>query len=205
MGKQSVSFGGFTLMELMIVIALAAVILAIGAPNFREFRQNNRLTAVANDFLASVSLARTEAVKRQNPVSLCASDNPAAADASCAPGDFSRWIVFEDANGNCERDADEPILRAEVGRNEGGDSTLEQRRQLNAVADGDCVSIGRTGFTRDLDASASRFLFCDGRGVDVQSGTGQSLGRGIILNRTGRAQITRDPAIISSWELECPP
>lgn len=199
------SVGGFTLMELMIVIALAAVILAIGAPNFREFRQNNRLTAVANDFLAGVSLARTEAVKRQSPVSLCASDNPDAAAATCSAGDFSRWIIFEDTNGNCERDAGEAILRAEVGRDEGGDSALEQRRQLSAVADGDCVSIGRTGFTRDLDSSASRFLFCDGRGVDVQPGTGQSLGRGIILNRTGRAQITRDPVIISSWELECPP
>lgn len=190
-------------MELMIVIALAAVILAIGAPNFREFRQNNRLTAVANDFLASVTLARTEAVKRQNPVSLCASDNPADAAATCSDGDFSRWIVFEDANGNCERDADEAILRAEVGRNEGGDSDLERRRQLNAVADGSCVSIGRTGFTRDLPDSASRFVFCDGRGIDLQPGTEQSLGRGIILNRTGRAQITRDPAIIASWELEC--
>jgi prepilin-type N-terminal cleavage/methylation domain-containing protein len=205
MGKQSVSVRGFTLMELMIVIALAAVILAIGTPNFREFRQNNRLTAVANDFLASVALARTEAVKRQNPVSLCASDTPSDATASCADGSFTRWIVFEDANGDCERDADEPILRAEVGRNEGGGSTLEQRRELKAVADGGCVSIGRTGFTRDLPTSASRFLFCDGRGIEVQPGTEQSLGRGIILNRTGRAQITRDPAIISSWELECPP
>jgi type IV fimbrial biogenesis protein FimT len=192
-------------MELMIVIALVAVILAIGAPNFREFRQNNRLTAVANDFLASVTLARTEAVKRQSPVSLCGSDNPEAATATCVEGDFSRWIVFEDADGDCERDADEPILRAEIGRNDGGDSDLEQRRQLRSVADGSCVSIGRTGFTRDVADSATRFVFCDGRGIDLQPGTDQSLGRGIILNRTGRAQITRDATIISSWELECPP
>jgi Tfp pilus assembly protein FimT len=192
-------------MELMIVIALAAVILAIGAPNFREFRQNNRLTAVANDFLASVTLARTEAVKRQSAVSLCASDNPASPDAVCSDGEFSRWIVFEDSDGNCERDAGEPLLRAEVGRNDGGDSALEQQRQLRAVADGGCVSIGRTGFTRDLPDSATRFVFCDARGIDLQPGTEQSLGRGIILNRTGRAQITRDPAIIGSWEFECPP
>ena len=205
MGKQTVSIRGFTLMELMIVIALAAVILAIGAPNFRDFRLNNRLTAVANDFLASVTLARTEAVKRQQSVSLCASDDPAAATASCADGNFARWIVFEDANGNCERDAGEPILRAEVGRDEGGDSESETSRQLRGVADGSCVSIGRTGFTRDLPDSATRFVFCDARGIELQAGTDQSLGRGIILGRTARAQITRDPAIIESWELECPP
>lgn len=210
MGQVSFRFGagaarGFTLMELMIVLALAAVILAIGAPNFREMRQNNRLTAAANDFLASVQLARTEAVKRQTSVSICPSDDPAADDAGCSDGEFSRWIVFEDADGDCARGAGEPLIRAEAGRDAAPRSELERARQLRATADGSCVSIGSTGFTRDLDDSASRFVFCDARGIDVQPGTEQSLGRGILLNRTGRAQITRDPALIGSWELPCPP
>jgi prepilin-type N-terminal cleavage/methylation domain-containing protein len=205
LGTRARSIRGFTLMELMIVLALAAVILAIGAPNFREFRQNNRLTATANDFLASVQLARTEAVKRQTNVSICPSDDPAAADPSCSGGEFSRWIVFEDDDGDCARGAGEPVIRAEAGRDTAPRSELERARQLRATADGSCVSIGRTGFTRDLDDSATRFVFCDARGIDVQPGTEQSLGRGILLNRTGRAQTTRDPTLIASWELPCPP
>lgn len=210
MGRLSFRLGaratrGFTLMELMIVLALAAVILAIGAPNFREFRQNNRLTAAANDFLASVQLARTEAVKRQTIVSICPSDDPAASDAGCSAGEFSRWIVFEDTDGDCLRGDGEPLIRAEAGRDSPPHSDLERARQLRVTADGSCVSIGATGFTRDLDAPASRFVFCDARGIDVQPGTDQSLGRGILLNRTGRAQITRDPVLIGSWELPCPP
>ena len=53
---------GFTLMELMITLALAAVILSIGAPSFTEFRRNNRLTSVGNDFLGAVQTARSEAI-----------------------------------------------------------------------------------------------------------------------------------------------
>jgi type IV fimbrial biogenesis protein FimT len=196
---------GFTLMELMIVLTLAVLILAIGTPNFREFRQNGRLTAAANDFLAAVQLARTEAVKRQTSVSICASANPAESDAECTAGEFGRWIIFEDRNGDCARTADEEVLRAEVGSDVDGDSDVERRRQLRAVADGDCVSMSRTGFAREFVGSASRFVFCDARGIDLQPGTELSLGRGIVVGRTGRAQITRDPAILASWELPCPP
>lgn len=192
-------------MELMIVLALAAVILAVGAPNFREFRQNNRLTASANDFLASIQLARTEAVKRQTSVSICPSTDPSAADARCSDGEFSQWIVFEDADGDCARSDGEPLIRVESARDSATGSDSQRARRLRASADGGCVSIGSTGFTRELDNSASRFVFCDARGIGLQRGTDQSLGRGILLNRTGRAQITRDPALISSWDLPCPP
>ena len=211
MGQVSVriAFGhrqhGFTIMELMIVLTLAALILAIGSPNFREFRQNSRLTGAANDFLAAVQLARTEAVKRQASVSICASSNPGEDDASCSAGEFSRWIIFEDRDGDCARGADEAILRAEVGQEDGGDSELERRRQLRAVADGDCVSMSRTGFAREFAGSATRFVFCDARGLELQAGTELSLGRGVVIGRTGRAQITRDPDILASWELPCPP
>ena len=56
---------GFTLMELMIVLTLAGIILALGAPSFGEFRRNNRMAGIANDFLVGVQIARSEAIKRQ--------------------------------------------------------------------------------------------------------------------------------------------
>ena len=48
----------------------------LAAPSFNEFRRNSRLTGVANDFLGAVQTARTEAIKRQLPVSICPSANP---------------------------------------------------------------------------------------------------------------------------------
>lgn len=186
---------GFTLMELMIVLAVAGVILAIGAPNFREFRMNNSLTAAANDYLASLQLARTEAVKRQGIVSVCRSADPAAAEPACDGDDFSGWIVFEDPDGDCDRANTEVLIRGEGPHD----------ASLDAPANGVCASFSRAGFARELPDGilADRLLFCDQRGTALQEGTSQSLARGIILDRTGRAQITRDQAIIESWGLAC--
>ena len=64
--KQS----GFTLVELMFTITVLAVLLGIGVPNFRDFIRNSRMTAAANDLLADLNLARSEAVKRRVAVTL---------------------------------------------------------------------------------------------------------------------------------------
>ena len=66
---------GFTLIELMFTIVVLAVLLGIGVPNFRDFVRNSRLTSAANDLLTDVNLARSEAVKRRVPVTLCKSAN----------------------------------------------------------------------------------------------------------------------------------
>jgi type IV fimbrial biogenesis protein FimT len=187
---------GFTLMELMIVLAIAAVVLALGTPNFNEFRRNNRLTSTANDFLASVQLARGEAIKRQRIVSLCASNNPRAANPACSTGAFAGWIVFEDANGDCSRTNTEPVLR--------GEGPVDTA--ITAASDGFCASFAPTGFSRDLAAGteAATVLFCDERGMALQTGTTQSAARGVGLTRTGRGQVTRDPATLTGWGLACP-
>ena len=54
---------GFTLYELMITVAIIALILAFGVPNLREFTLNSRMTSTANDLQAAFMLARTEAAR----------------------------------------------------------------------------------------------------------------------------------------------
>jgi type IV fimbrial biogenesis protein FimT len=200
--KKSAPFSGrpirgFTLMELMIVLSLAAVILALGAPNFREFSRNNRLTTGANDLLASIQLTRTEAILRQLPVSLCASADPRSPGAVCGGGDFGGWIVFADTDGDCARDPGEPLIRQE--------GPLDRR--IASSTSGACISIGGNGFLRNVPgvATANRILYCDDRGTTEQRGTGQSAARGLQVSRSGRAEVTRDIALISSWGLGCAP
>ena len=183
-------------MELMIVVSVAAVVLALGAPNFTEFSRNNRLTAAANDLLGAAQLARTEAIKRQRTVSLCSSDNIESAAPTCSNGSFRGWIIFEDTNGNCVRDAAEPLplRRSDV-----------LSPTVHAAQDQHCSSFSPTGYVRGAAAlpPIAHVLYCDERGLALQAGTNQSAARGLVLSKTGRASVTRDSATILGWGLAC--
>jgi prepilin-type N-terminal cleavage/methylation domain-containing protein len=197
---------GFTLMELMVVLTVAAIIVAIGAPSFGEFRRNNRMAGVANDFLVGVQVARSEAIKRQTSVSLCPSADPAAEAPTCRTDtDFSGWIVFADPNNNCQRDDAEDILQ--VG--ERIDTGPNPATRTTSDADGNCVSFAATGFTRPnpgAGLTAMRHtIFCDGRRANTaQKGTDLSSARAIELTVTGRARITRDVGEIDGFSVVCP-
>lgn len=55
---------GFTLIELMVSVAILAILLGIGIPSMQVMIQNNRITSAANDFLGALGAARSEAIKR---------------------------------------------------------------------------------------------------------------------------------------------
>jgi type IV fimbrial biogenesis protein FimT len=85
---------GFTMMELLVAVSIAAVLFAIGVPMFRDAALGSRLSAAANNLLASVQLARSEAIKRNVNVTLCASSD----GTSCAgAGGWEQgWITIID-------------------------------------------------------------------------------------------------------------
>src|SRR5688572_20286209 len=100
---------GFTLWELLMAILVAGILLGIGVPNVMEFQRNSAMTAAANDLVTATLLARTEAVKRQAPVTLCLTDNPTDATPTCEPAAVfnsgSRgYVVFVDENDNFDAD-----------------------------------------------------------------------------------------------------
>ncbi len=180
---------GFTLYELMIVLALAAAIIAIGVPNMRDFQRNNRLTVAANDSLGMVLSSRGEALRRQMTISMCPSATPEADDAACGEG--SGWISFEDTNGNCVRDGAEELIG---GVRIDTDVTVSK----NSV----CISFASTGFKRPVagQPTTARILYCDSRGnVARDLGATDSTARGVEVLPTGRGSVVRDVAAIDSW------
>lgn len=176
---------GFTLMELMITLAVAGVIVGIAVPNMRSFLQNNRLSSAANDLLHSLQTARTEAIKRQQgPVVVCATDSPAAADnaLTCSYGAFRAWFVYVDTNGNWQHDAAEPI----VLRHDAVDASVTVRSGGNGVR-----SYAVTGFANSDPArvQTANVVLCDERGNHAV-GT-DSTARALYVARTGRAWISK--------------
>ncbi|MCB1800976.1 MAG: GspH/FimT family pseudopilin [Gammaproteobacteria bacterium] len=89
---------GLTLVELMVTLAVAIILVAVGMPLFNSVASNNRATAQANTFLAAFKLARSEAVRRATTVSVCAIADPAANPVTC--GSNTDWdngaLVFTD-------------------------------------------------------------------------------------------------------------
>lgn len=86
---------GFSLVELMITVLVAAILTAIAWPNFRDFMHRNTVTSQANQVLAALQYARNEAVSRRYPTALCGSTSGSA----CTSSDTSfenGWMIWRD-------------------------------------------------------------------------------------------------------------
>lgn len=83
---------GFTLFELMITMAIVAIVAALAIPAFTEQIRNNRSVSLANEFVDSISFARAQAVSRPARISICASNN----GTTCVGDWEDGYIVFVD-------------------------------------------------------------------------------------------------------------
>jgi len=63
---------GFTLIEIIVTIAVVAVLASLAGPAFREYLANQRIKSASFDLVAALSFTRSEALKRNASVNLCA-------------------------------------------------------------------------------------------------------------------------------------
>ena len=168
---------GFTLIELMIVVAVATVLLGFGIPSMTALMNSNKLTAASNALLSSMRLARSEAFKRNGRVVLCKSRDGAA--CIMAGGWEQGWIVFHDADGNGERDEGEVII-------ERGNPLPDSLRLTGNSTVAKHVSFVATGATR---LAAGGFQAGTVTVCNVSATGGEA--RQIVLNAVGRPRVQR--------------
>jgi type IV fimbrial biogenesis protein FimT len=193
---------GFTLLELMLTITVAGVILGLGAPNMAEFIRNSRMTSAANDVLAALHMARTEAVKRRAWTVMCMSPDPNATTPTCTAAGTG-WIVFVDDADPTMSDANDGNLVVDDGeeillRHEAAPASITLATTPNANRG--YIAFTSSGFSRAVAAGTPlrSLRMCDSRGNTAIYGADNSAARAITISPTGRPQVTRLVADITA-------
>lgn len=177
MGKMHAE--GVTLLELMVTLAVVAVLMAVGIPAIGDLIATNRMSAAVNDLVSSLHLARSEALKTGDRVSVCASTNWDSAAPSCNGIDLSDgWIVFVDSiTQNDDVDPGEAVVLTHQQLPDTIDLTAPQ-----------IVSFAASGALENPVPGEVDLLLCDSR-ADRDAGGGIAAGRWVQISQTGRPRI----------------
>ena len=157
--------GGFTLVELMVVLAVLAISISVVIPAMQNIYLKETGTAQSLDFVASLNYARSEAIKRGTQTILC---KGATCDNNLNWQDG--WLVFADINNNSIFDDPDVTLRVHGPLTDPA-ATLDGNDGVNNT-----VTFNANGTSQN-----GSFLLCDSRGIGEHA-------KAIVL-RSGRIRV----------------
>ena len=99
---------GLTLLNLIISLAISAIMLGVAVPSTNSIINSSRIAGQVNDLRGAIALTRSEAIRRNQHVVICKSDN----GQQCTRNGRwdSGWIIYADENRNRKRDQHEPLI-----------------------------------------------------------------------------------------------
>jgi len=163
--------GGFTLVELMVVVAIAAIILGLAVPNFREFIARNRLDGAAHELMATLQFARSEAQRRGAQVTLRLAGTAGSKDWG------SGWAMFVDTDRDGALDVGEEVIRQ-------GMALTAPLTLIGSSGFDTFIAFNRDG--RLTNAGGGYFVLCQDGALTED---GQSRSRAVLINGAGRVRM----------------
>lgn len=165
-------FRGFTLLELIISLAVLAILLGVAAPSLGDFLRDQRMTTEVNGLVLALNLTRSTAIKSGIRTVICKS---ADGDHCTNDGTWSQgWIVFEDRDANHDRDSTEAVVWR--GNPESCELNYRGFGSSNYIV---YYPIG------DVRVNGT-FTFCDERGDDAA--------KAVIIAKPGRIRVSETSA-----------
>lgn len=164
------------MIELLVTLTVAGILLAIALPSFSSFVQNTRLATEANTLAFDMNLARSEAVKLDVPIQVCASSD----GATCSGTWNNGWIVMCPANCPASLGATPAILQVSPALRTG--NTV--REEITGASTVSFLNAGQTGVPN------LQFVFCDSRGAGE--------GRDVEVNSAGGITSSSTPGQTAS-------
>lgn len=162
---------GFTLIELVMTIVIAAIFITLAVPSYFSMMQNNRVISLTNNLSAAFNQARMEAIKRGVRVSVCSAADSSLSTCGTTAQWAQGWIVFLDADNNNLVDSSNNLVRV----NEAATGVI------TITANNSLVSYDGSGFITSGAFSATiRGTSCTGQNARVLS-----------VSSSGRVSVTR--------------
>ncbi|WKE67511.1 GspH/FimT family pseudopilin [Gallaecimonas kandeliae] len=151
-------------MELMVTLAVAAILITISYPSLTRFFKDNSLSTQASEIQSLLVTARHHALNYQLPVVVCP-----LTSGKCGSNWQGQLSVFVDSNGNGDQDSGEEVL-----------ATLEAS-SAQRVFSQNSVRYAADGI---LASSAGTIVLCDGNDASLYSG--------VIVEASGRSRVAED-------------
>lgn len=164
---------GFTVLELMITLAVAAILLIVGVPSFRDFGARQRMSAAMHALHGQLALARDSAIR----TGLAAVTCPGTPETGCREdSDWSEgWFIFGDINGDRAYQAGEPVQRVEPGLEQIVIRSTSGRQEIRFYPNG------------SAPGSNGTITFCDRRGP--------AEARKLVISNVGRIRREQAPDV----------
>ncbi|MDH3589489.1 MAG: GspH/FimT family pseudopilin [Gammaproteobacteria bacterium] len=162
---------GFSLLEALIALAVASIMMVVGIPGLTNLYLDNRRTSSVNDLLSGLQIARSEAIKRNRRIVICASSDMSECEGQWADG----ALAFVDDDNDTEFDNDEAVLHT-VGNSGGVSINSDEFASFLIYRPNGRVMVD------DVSVNSGELEFCDRRG--------SAHARVLLIDSSGRPRLS---------------